>query len=49
MFRIKFHLLVLTMKCRSDYLAAELKQVGADLATGERQGIESIEIDVRSD
>jgi hypothetical protein len=34
------------MKRRGQQLRAELEQVGADLATGNGQGIESVEVDM---
>ena len=46
MFGLELDILVLAMKCRGDDLAAELEQVGTDLATSERQRIEGVEIDV---
>lgn len=46
MFGLELDILVLAMECRGDDLTAELEQVGTDLATGERQRIEGVEIDV---
>jgi hypothetical protein len=46
MFGLELDILVLAMKCRGDDLAAELEQVGTDLATCEGQRIEGVEIDV---
>ena len=46
MFGLELDILVFAMKCRGDDLTAELEQVGTDLATGEGQCIEGVEIDV---
>jgi hypothetical protein len=47
-FGVEFHILILAVKCRGDELRPVLKQVLTDLTTGEGQGIERVEIDVRS-
>jgi hypothetical protein len=48
MFWIQLDILVLAVHSRGEELGAELKQVGAYLAAGEGERVESVEIDVRS-